>query len=71
MAKIQNETAYKAAMDRIEELLPLVDDNTPLNDKNLIELDLLSELVADYEDEHYPSLSSRGTEQCSDVFRYN
>ena len=54
MAKIQNETAYKAAMERIEELLPLVDDNTPLNDKNPIELDLLSELVADYEDEHYP-----------------
>ena len=54
MAKIQNETAYKAAMERIEELLPLVDDNTPLNDKNLIELHLLSELVADYEDEHYP-----------------
>ena len=54
MAKIQNETAYKAAMERIEELLPLVDDNTPLNDKNLIELDLLSELVADYEEEHYP-----------------
>uniref|UniRef100_UPI003561450F helix-turn-helix domain-containing protein n=2 Tax=Bacteroidaceae TaxID=815 RepID=UPI003561450F len=54
MAKIQNEIAYKAAMERIEELLPLVDDNTPLNDKNLIELDLLSELVADYEDEHYP-----------------
>ena len=44
----------KAAMERIEELLPLVDDNTPLNDKNLIELDLLSELVADYEEEHYP-----------------
>lgn len=54
MAKIQNETTYKAAMERIEELLPLVDDNTPSNDKNLIELDLLSELVADYEDEHYP-----------------
>ena len=29
MAKIQNETAYKAAMERIEELLPLVDDDTP------------------------------------------
>ena len=41
MAKIQNETAYKAAMERIEELLPLVDDDTPLSDKNLIELDLL------------------------------
>ena len=53
MAKIQNETAYKAAMARIEELLPLVNDDTPLDDKNLIELDLLSELVSDYEDEHY------------------
>ena len=30
MTKIQNETAYKATMERIEELLPLVDDNTPL-----------------------------------------
>ena len=52
MTKIQNETAYKATMERIEELLPLVDDNTPLSDKNLIELDLLSGLVE--EDEHYP-----------------
>ena len=54
MAKIQNETAYKAAMERIEELLPLVDDNTPLSDKNLIELDLLSALVEEYKDEYYP-----------------
>lgn len=54
MAKIQNETAYKAAMERIEELLPLVDDDTPLTDKNLIELDLLSSLVEEYEDEYYP-----------------
>ena len=28
MTKIQNETAYKATMERIEELLPLVDDDT-------------------------------------------
>ena len=54
MAKIKNETAYNVAMDRIEELLPLVNDNTPLDDKNLIELDLLSGLVEEYEDEHYP-----------------
>ena len=54
MAKIQNETAYEAAMERIEELLLLTDDNTPVTDKNLIELDLLSELVSEYEDEHYP-----------------
>ena len=37
MAKIQSEIAYKATMERIEELLPLVDDDTPLTDKNLIE----------------------------------
>lgn len=54
MAKIVTEIAYKATMERIEELLPLVDDNTPLDDKNLIELELLSNLVADYDDEHYP-----------------
>lgn len=51
---IRNETAYKATMERIEELLPLVDDDTPLTDRNLIELDLLSRLVEEYEDEHYP-----------------
>ena len=54
MAKIQSEIAYKVTMERIEELLPLVDDDTPLTDKNLIELDLLSGLVEEYEDEHYP-----------------
>jgi len=54
MTKIQNEAAYKATMERIEELLPLVNDNTPLNDKSLIELDLLSGLVAEYEDVHFP-----------------
>ena len=52
MVRIQNETTYKAAMERIEELLPLTDDNVPLTDKNLIELDLLSKLVSEYE--HYP-----------------
>lgn len=54
MAKIQNETAYKVAMERIEELLPLVTDDTPPTDKNLVELDLLSGLVDEYENEHYP-----------------
>ena len=36
-----------------DQLLPLVDDNTPLNDPNSIELELLSNLVADYSEEHY------------------
>lgn len=52
--KVRDKNAYNAAMARIEELLPLVNDDTPKTDKNLIELDLLSELVSEYEDEHYP-----------------
>lgn len=44
---------YKWAMARVEELLPLVDDNTPLDNPNSIELELLSNMVADYSDEHF------------------
>jgi len=54
MTRIENETQYEWAVRRVEKLLPLVDDNTPLNDPNCIELVLLSNLVADYDDEHYP-----------------
>lgn len=54
MTQIKTKAQYKWAMDKIEELLPLVDDNTPTTDKNYIELELLSNLVADYEDVHYP-----------------
>jgi len=45
---------YEFALERIEELLPIVDDNTPTNDKNVIELTLLSDIVIAYEEEHYP-----------------
>lgn len=54
MAKIENEVEHDAICQRIEELFQLVDDNTPLTDRNLIDLDLLSGLVEEYEDEHYP-----------------
>lgn len=54
MTKIENEAQYNWAMQRIEELLPLVDDNTPADNPNSIELGLLSNLAADYEDEHFP-----------------
>lgn len=54
MAKITTKTAYDATMERIEELLPLVNDNTPVTDKNSIELDLLTAMVEEYEEEHYP-----------------
>ena len=54
MAKIETQAQYEATMARIDELLTLVDENTPLDDKNSVELVLLSNLVADYEDVHYP-----------------
>ena len=56
MTEAENELQYKASMERIEELLPLVTDETPLTDKNLVELELLSNLVADYDEAHYPIL---------------
>ena len=54
MAHIKNETAYRVALQRIDELLPLVNDETPTNDKNYIELDILSDMVEEYEEKHYP-----------------
>lgn len=53
MTKIENESQYLWAEQRVEELLPLVKDNTPTDDPNYIELVLLSNLLADYSDEHY------------------
>lgn len=54
MTRIQNELQYQSAMARIEELLKIVNNDTPVEDKDSVELVLLSELVADYEDVHYP-----------------
>lgn len=54
MTKINNELEYEVTFERVEELLKLVDNDTPATDRNLIELNILSNLVADYEEEHYP-----------------
>lgn len=54
MAKITDKAMYDATMARIEELLPLVNEDTPQTDKDLVELDLLSALADEYEEEHYP-----------------
>ena len=45
---------YEFALARIEELLPIVDDNTLANDRNAVELTMMSNLVIDYENDHYP-----------------
>ena len=53
MNKITKEQ-YEFALARVEELLPLVDDNTPANDKNAVELTMMSDVIIAYEKEHYP-----------------
>ena len=53
MSKITKEQ-YEFALQRVEELLPLVDDNTPTNDRNAVELTMMSDIIIDYEKEHYP-----------------
>ncbi|MGV8135467.1 MAG: type II toxin-antitoxin system HigA family antitoxin [Mangrovibacterium sp.] len=45
---------YEFALARVEELLPLVDDNTPANDKKSLELSVMSDIVIAYEKVHFP-----------------
>lgn len=53
MGKITKEQ-YDFALARIEDLLPMVDDNTPANDRNAVELTSMSNVVIDYEKEYFP-----------------
>lgn len=59
------EKQYIAIAVRVEELLQVVDNQTPNDDKSFIELELLSNLMADYEDEHHPI----GTPKLNEVLR--
>ena len=54
MAQIRTEQEYRSLMKRIDELVEVVDDDTPTNSKEYVELDIISGLVAEYEDIHYP-----------------
>lgn len=45
---------YEYALAKIEELLPLVDDNMPPNHPTAIELAILSDSVIEYEKKYYP-----------------
>ena len=48
MSKVTKEQ-YEFARAKIEELLPLVNGGTPVTDKNMIELTLVSDVVEGYE----------------------
>lgn len=52
--KIKNEEEYYRALERVEFLLKKVGNNTSIHDPYFIELDKLSDFVADYEEEYYP-----------------
>ena len=54
MKKSITKEQYELALERIETLLPLVDDNLPASDKKAVELALMSEIVIEYEKEHFP-----------------
>ena len=53
MTRLESEKQYQAAKARVEELLPLVTEDTPEDDVYSVELVLLSNLLADYDDVHY------------------
>jgi len=54
IVRINNEKEYNKALNRVELLLKKVGNNTSVHDADFIELDKLSDLVADYEEEHFP-----------------
>jgi len=54
MAKIKYEKQYQIILKRIEALMEMVHEDTPSNDPNYVELDLLADLAEEYEMEHYP-----------------
>jgi HTH-type transcriptional regulator/antitoxin HigA len=54
MRTIQTKKEYLALCGRVDELLAIVNNKTAIDDKNFIELDLLSDLVADYEEANEP-----------------
>ena len=54
MAELKTENQYEVLLERIEELLPLINNETPASDRNLIELDIIADLVEEYEEIHYP-----------------
>ena len=53
MNKITKEQ-YKLAQERVEALLPQVDDSLPLTHPLVVELTLMSDVVIAYEKEHFP-----------------
>lgn len=53
MVRIENETQYQGALKRVEDLMLNLPEGTPADAPEMIELELLGNLVADYDEVHY------------------
>ncbi len=54
MEAIKNHIQQDTARKRIEDLLQVVGNENTQSNKDFIELDVLTDLVADYEERHFP-----------------
>lgn len=52
--KIEREEQYTAALKRVEELMLQLPEGTPEHNPDMKELTILGNLVADYEEKHFP-----------------
>ena len=48
------EAQYQFALSRIEELLPMVGEDMSADDPKAVDLAMMSDIVIDYEESHYP-----------------
>jgi HTH-type transcriptional regulator/antitoxin HigA len=54
MAKIKDEKQYQQMLRKVESLMEVVDEDTSTDSPNFAELDILADLVEEYEMEHHP-----------------
>ena len=54
MKKSMDQMRYEYALTRVEELLPLVGEDTSATDPLALELAIMSDFVIAYEKDHYP-----------------
>jgi HTH-type transcriptional regulator/antitoxin HigA len=54
MAQIKDEKQYQSILKKVETLMEIVTEETPLDNPDSMELDLLADLAEEYEMEHYP-----------------
>ncbi|GHU93589.1 hypothetical protein FACS1894156_0630 [Bacteroidia bacterium] len=50
---IKNDEQYDATLTHIDELMCIVNNDTPIDNPNIQELELLSQLIVEYDQVHY------------------